>query len=208
PKHTRLEDAFEILANATEFPILLSESFDCMAGGAAGDSTHMIRGMIEHGISGVLIAHYWDPMAVDIALKAGEGMRLPMRIGGKSGPLAGDPIDMEVEVIKAIKGLTLKDGDNTYDFGDVALVRGHGIEIALNARRDRNIGPDYFTALGRDPWESKIWVIKGAAGPAMREKAALYLNLDGPGGNCADVNSFDYKNIGRPKWPFDENPFE
>ncbi|MBW2370583.1 MAG: M81 family metallopeptidase, partial [Deltaproteobacteria bacterium] len=49
PKHTRLEDAFEILANATEFPILLSESFDCMAGGAAGDSTYMIRGMIEHG---------------------------------------------------------------------------------------------------------------------------------------------------------------
>jgi len=207
---TSLKDALDIFANAKDFPILVGEGYDAMVAGSSGDSTYLLRGMIEHGISDVLFAHFWDPMAVDVALKAGEGMHMRMRIGGKSGELAGKPVDMDVKIVKAIKGLVIKDGDSTYDVGDVAVVRGHGINIILNARRERNPVPEYFEALDIDPWggDYKILTVKGPAGPSLMEKAAQTLDLDGPGGSSADVTNFEYKNIGRPKWPFDEDPFK
>jgi microcystin degradation protein MlrC len=40
---------------------------------------------------------------VRIAFEAGEGARLPLRIGGKTSPLSGDPLDAVVEVPPARK---------------------------------------------------------------------------------------------------------
>ena len=210
PNYTELEDALDIMEEAKEFPIVVAESYDVMAGGATGDSTYLLRGLIERGIKNVLIGHYWDPMAVAIALKAGEGTKLLMRIGGKSGPLSGYPVDMEVEILKVIRDFNVKDGAEEEYFGDVAMVEGHGIKIILNAKHDVEPSQKYFELLGCDPYDSNILVIKSGVvrpNPDGSSRGALYLNVDGPGLTSSDLKYYTYRNIGRPKWPFDENPF-
>ena len=69
---------------------------------------------------------------------------------------------------------------------------------------------DHFKILGVDPYDNDILVIKSGMvrpNPDGTSRGALYLNVDGPGLTSSNLKYFTYKNIGRPKWPFDENPF-
>src|SRR5689334_4537012 len=74
-------------------PIVLADRSDNPGSGASGDSTFILRRLLERGISDVALGPLWDPIAVRIAFDAGVGARLPMRIGGKTGPMSGDPLD-------------------------------------------------------------------------------------------------------------------
>ena len=74
-------------------PVVLADGADNPGGGAAGDSTFVLRRMLERGIGNACLGPLWDPVAVRIAFDAGVGATLPLRIGGKIGPLSGDPID-------------------------------------------------------------------------------------------------------------------
>ena len=40
----------------------------------------------------------WDPVAVAICVGAGIGAKFNLRLGGKTGPTSGDPLDLAVEV--------------------------------------------------------------------------------------------------------------
>lgn len=79
-------------------PVVLADGADNPGGGAASDSTFILRRMVERGITNAALGPMWDPIAVRIAFDAGVGARLTMRIGGKISPLSGDPIDLECTV--------------------------------------------------------------------------------------------------------------
>ncbi|RYY60335.1 MAG: M81 family peptidase, partial [Comamonadaceae bacterium] len=83
-------------------PVVLADGADNPGGGAASDSTFILRRMVERGIRDAAVGPLWDPIAVRIAFDAGEGARLAMRLGGKIGPLSGDPIDL-VCTVKALQ---------------------------------------------------------------------------------------------------------
>ena len=79
-------------------PVVLADGADNPGGGAAGDSTFILKRLLERGIGNVCLGPLWDPVAVRIAFEAGEGATLLLRIGGKVGPLSGDPLDLRVTV--------------------------------------------------------------------------------------------------------------
>ena len=53
-------------------------------------------------VNDIAVAAIWDPVTVMLAMEAGEGARLPMRIGGKVGPMSGPPLDLTVTVTKIV----------------------------------------------------------------------------------------------------------
>ena len=81
-------------------PAVIADVWDNPGGGVAGDGTVILRQLIERGIGSVGVATIWDPVAVTFCHAAGEGAVIDLRFGGKAGPLAGEPIDAKIRVLK------------------------------------------------------------------------------------------------------------
>src|SRR6266403_2115391 len=86
----------ERAASHNQGPLVLADRADNPGSGAPGDSTFVLRALVERQIGPALFGVMWDPMAFRIAEQAGEGARLRMRLGGKSGEVSGDPVDLDV----------------------------------------------------------------------------------------------------------------
>ncbi|MGA2551629.1 MAG: M81 family metallopeptidase [Burkholderiaceae bacterium] len=188
-------------------PVVISDGADNPGGGAAGDSTFLLRRMIERGITNVALGPLWDPGAVRIAFDAGEGARVALRIGGKISPLSGEPIDL-VCTVKALRAEMVMTGlaNTPMALGDCALVETAGIEIVLITLRNQAMGTDLFTQLGCDLAQKKIIVVKSSqhfyASFSKVAKHVIYASA--PGAVTVDLATLPYRRIRRPKWPLDD----
>ena len=187
-------------------PVVISDGADNPGGGAASDSTFILRRMVERGIRNAAIGPLWDPIAVRIAFEAGVGARLPMRIGGKIGPMSGDPMDL-LCTVKALHADMVMTGlaNAPMPLGDCALLEAEGIEMVLITRRNQALGTDLFTQLGCDLAARKIIVVKSSQHfYASFSKVAKHVIYAGaPGTVTIDLQSLPYRKVRRPKWPLD-----
>jgi microcystin degradation protein MlrC len=185
-------------------PVVLADGADNPGGGAASDSTFILRRMLERGITNAALGPMWDPIAVRIAFDAGVGARLPMRIGGKISPLSGDPLDVECTV-KALQHDLVMTGlsDTPIPMGDCALVEVGGIDVVLITRRNQAMGTDLFTQLGCDLAAKKIVVVKSSQHfYASYSKVARHVIYAGaPGAVTLDLTTLPYRKARLPKWP-------
>src|SRR3546814_8750455 len=104
------------------------------------------RRVLFRSSGNVALGPLWDPVAVRIAFDAQPGATLPMRLGGKIGPLSGDPVDVTCTV-KALKSDMVMTGLSGAPaaMGDCALVEAKGIEIVLSSVRNQAINVNLFT---------------------------------------------------------------
>lgn len=187
-------------------PVVMADGADNAGGGAASDSTFVLQRMLERGITNAALGPLWDPIAVRIAFDAGEGARLPMRIGGKISPLSGQPLDLDCTV-KALKPALVMTGlaGTPTAMGDCALVEVAGIEIVLITLRNQAMGTDLFTQLGCDLTAKRLIVVKSSqhfyASFSKVGKHVIYVAA--PGSVTLDLNTLPYQKIQRPKWPMD-----
>jgi microcystin degradation protein MlrC len=185
-------------------PVVLADGADNPGGGAAGDSTFILRRMIERGIGSACLGPLWDPIAAGIAFHAGVGAKLMLRIGGKIGPLSGDPVDALCSVKALLPEMKMTGLAGTpMAMGDSALVETGGIEIVLTSLRNQAMGTDVFTQLGVDLAAKKIIVVKSSqhfyASFSKFAKDVIYVGA--PGVVAFDLSTLPYRKIRRPKWP-------
>ncbi len=187
-------------------PVVISDGADNPGGGAASDSTFITRRIVERGITNVAVGPVWDPIAVRIAFEAGEGAKLPLRVGGKISPLSGDPLDLECTV-KALRRDMVMTGlaGTAMPLGDCALVEANGVEIVLITLRNQAMGTDLFTQLGVDLAARKMIVVKSSQHfYASFSKVAKHVIYAGaPGAVTLDLTTLPYRKVRRPKWPLD-----
>ena len=185
-------------------PVVLADGADNPGGGASGDSTFILRRMLERGIGNACLGPLWDPVAARIAFEAGPGARLPLRIGGKIGPLSGDPVDANctVKAVRADMKMTGLAG-LPLALGDCALVETGGIEIVLISLRNQAMGTDLFTQLGCDIAAKKIIVVKSSQHflASFSKVARHVIYVGAPGAVTIDLDTLPYRKIRRPKWP-------
>ncbi|MBP2303402.1 M81 family metallopeptidase [Azospirillum picis] len=199
------------LALATPGTVVLGDGSDNAGGGAAGDATFILRRILQRGITDVCLGPLWDPGAVRIAMDAGVGARLPLRVGGKVGPLSGDPVDGVWEVGACRTGMVMTGLAGTpAKLGDCVLVASQGVEVVLTSFRCQAFGLDLFTQLGCDPARRKLVVVKSSQHfrAAYAPIAARIIMVDAPGAVPSDITGLPFRKIMRPKWPFDPVPAE
>jgi len=192
-------------ALATTGTVVLGDGSDNPGGGAPGDATFILRRIIERGIADVCLGPLWDPVAVRIAFDAGVGAKLALRIGGKIGPLSGDPVDAVWEVKALARDMVMTGLAGTpAKLGDCALVASNGIEVVLTTYRCQAFGVDLFTKLGCDPAARKLVVVKSSQHfrAAYAPIATRIIMVDAPGVTTRDITALPFHKIKRPKWPF------
>ena len=188
-------------------PVVLADSADNPGGGAASDSTFILRRLVERGIRNAAVGPLWDPIAVRIAFEAGVGARLAMRIGGKVSPMSGDPMDLMCTV-KALHVDMVMTGlaNAPMPLGDCALLEAEGIEMVLITLRNQAMGTDLFTQLGCDLAAKKIIVVKSSQHfyASFSKVAKHVIYTDAPGSVARDLRTLPYRHVRLPKWPLGE----
>jgi len=189
--------------------VVIADTTDNSGGGAASDSTFVLSAMLERGISDAAICLLWDVEAVELATRAGEGSTIPLRVGGKTSPFSGPPVDIEATV------KTVRDDAWQLTFatptplGKAAVVEAHGIEIVLNSVRQQPMHPKCFSEMGIDPWRKRILVVKSTQHfyAHFAPHAVEVIYADGPGSVTGDFGKLTYQKLHRPIWPIDLPPF-
>jgi microcystin degradation protein MlrC len=188
-------------------PVVISDGADNPGGGAAGDSTFMLRRLFERGIRNAALGPLWDPVAVRIAFDAGAGSTLALRVGGKISPLSGDPLDLVCQV-KALQRELVMTGLSGAPaaMGDSALVECDGVEIALISLRGQAIDTDLFSQLGCDLTTKKLIVVKSSQHfyASFSKIAQQVIYAVAPGSVTHDLKTLPYRHVQRPKWPLDD----
>jgi microcystin degradation protein MlrC len=204
-----LDEGLKAIARETKFPCIVADYSDMPGGGASGDATFFLKGLLDLGIDNSIIAALWDPGAVAIALKSDVGDKLMMRIGGKTGPDSGNPLDLDVEVMyKSEDFKMIQENEGERSYGALAVVRTKGIDILLTDKRFPVYDWRLLEQMNLDPQNKKFIVVKSAnnfyAGFEPIMGSVLYILSPGL---CRLPGERPMKRINRPMWPFDENPF-
>ncbi len=185
-------------------PVVIADVGDNPGGGAGGDSTTLLRALLERDVDACL-GPLWDPMTVRALLGAGPGARLAVRIGGKVGPASGLPLDAEAEIL-AIDPAAYQTWSGTrMKLGAACAIRIGKVRIVVSSIRDQAYSPDLFSNLAVEPREFSIVAVKSAqhfmAGFAPIAHTVLLAAGGGP--LETDFRRIQYRNIQRPKWPLD-----
>jgi microcystin degradation protein MlrC len=191
-------------------PLVLADVADNPGGGAPSDSTFLLRALIEAGVGNVALGLLYDPEAVRICHQVGPGARVLLRVGGKTGPASGDPVDCDVEVMALCTAAEMRIGDDaSFPMGDTAWVRAHGIDIILCSIRVQLYHPDGFAHLGIDPAARDVLVVK-----STNHFRAFFSGLAGeihlvatPGAIDFDFRRLPYRRLTRPVYPLVADPF-
>lgn len=204
-----IERALDLAEAEIAGPVVLADMSDNAGGGAPSDATFLLRAMLDRGMTSVATGLFYDPGAVRICREAGEGATLPLRIGGKHGPMSGDPLDLTVTVRKCASNLAQRFGDLPAPMGETVWVEAQGIDIVLNDLRTQTFQPEAFEQLGIDLSQRRFICVKSSnhyqAG--FRPIAARIIAVATPGAITPDFANIPYENRARTYWPAVEDPF-
>ena len=199
-----IDEAIDAALASPLAPVALADRSDNPGSGAPGDATFLLHRLIERGVQNVALGPLWDPGAVRIAFAAGVGARLALRIGGKTGPSSGDPVDCDCTVQALAPAMTMTSlAGSPVQMGDCALVQTGGIEIVLTSLRNQALNVDLFGNLGCDLAAKKLLVLKSAQHfhASFSRVAPLILYVAAPGAASPHHHLLPYRHIRRPKWP-------
>lgn len=180
-------------------PVIIADSADNPGGGAACDSTYLLRAMIDRDVRDAALGMIWDPQAASIAADAGVGSQIPLRIGGKVGPLSGEPVDVLAEVLCVREGVRqrLFSDEPSSPLGLAVALRAGGIEIVVNSIRQQVFSPECFTELGVDVAAKSLVVVKSSQHFRARFDAfaSRTLYCDPPGSLSTDLTQMPYRRL-------------
>jgi len=197
PTGTIAECIDRAMASAAH-PFVIADSGDNPTGGGVGDRPDVLRELLRRGARNVILAGITDRAATDQAYAAGVGANIQMRVGASLDPAGGPPVEIEGEV------RLLAEADDPAERRAVVQAGGVALVLAAKRRPFHNIAD--FTALGLDPAEAEIVVVKsGYLSPEISAIAAADMMALSPGVVDQDILRLVRRRQTRPTYPFDRD---
>jgi microcystin degradation protein MlrC len=210
-----LEEALDrAFAPGASRPVVVADVADNAGGGAPGDSTFVLRALLDRRARNVAVAPLADPIAVTQAFAAGVGARLAVRLGGKLGPTSGAPLDLSVEVRGLAPDLVQRwpqtSGFLDSPCGDAAWLRCDGVDVVVTTHRTQFLGLELLTAFGIDPAALHAIVAKSSNHfrAALEPVAGEILYASTPGALSFDFRTVPYRLTDTNRYPLVDDPWQ
>ena len=188
---------FERLTGTTMF----CDLSDAIGAGAPGESTYILKALVEEGPDLVSYLTVRDEAIVKELWDVPLNQTVTITVGGKLDKQFSLPYKYTGQVI--YKGNAR--GSNKSAIKCV-IVRNNGVHLILTDYPDPTMSPSFFTSLGLDMWKADIVVAKNLF--PFRIWYLKYnrktINVLTPGTTNIDVYQIKYNNITRPIYPFDQ----
>ena len=208
PRLPGIDEALDRAMARGDGPVVLADMADNAGGGAPADSTFLLRAVMDRRIKNVASAIYWDPILTRICADAGVGATLDVRLGGKMGPMSGDPVDLTVTVRGHATDMNQRLGEGSMPMGEAVWLEADGIDLVVNDTRTQCFHPDAFEKLGIRLADRKLVLVKSTnhfyAG--FKPVAAEIIHVATPGAISPDMAGIPYTRRAPDWWPLVEDP--
>jgi microcystin degradation protein MlrC len=199
-------EAVRVAMAVEQQPVYLSDSGDNPGAGGTTDVPVLLAELIAQGAWNVVVASIWDLAAAEACMAAGVGRELTFPVGGKLDTQHGSPLEVTGTVRLLTDGHRYQGGVRApwEGGGPVAVLNVHGIDVILSSTRLSFVDPAQLRALGLEPFDYRIVVLKRgyltAPFQAISERSILALT---PGATNCDLRQMTFHRVQRPMYPLD-----
>ena len=157
------------LATSANKPVVIADPQDNPGAGATGDTTGLLKALIEGGAQDAYLGMIWDPEAASLAHAAGKGGSFDASLGGRYPGC--DPVKTSVTVEALGDGSFMFTGPmfggSHARLGPMALLKINNnscdVHIIVSTQRTQNADQEIYRHLGVEPSEHKILAVKSSA---------------------------------------------
>lgn len=203
PAREAVDEAIRLAAGDGAGPVILADTQDNPGGGGSGDTTGMLRALIDGGATGAVLVHIADAPAAAAAHAAGEGARIDLPLGAALSARHGAPVEGPWKVSKLGNGSFTGIGPmyrgNPIALGPVALLERDGVRVIIAPRKMQASEPGLLTHLGLCPEELPILAVKSSVHfrGAYQHMARAIIPAIAPGAVEADLTRLSYRHASR-----------
>jgi microcystin degradation protein MlrC len=185
-------------------PVVLADTQDNPGAGGNGDTTGLLRELVEQKAKDALIGMLIDSASAQRAHEAGAGASIGFSLGGKSGIPGDSPFGGEFTVERLGDGRFTCTGPMFKGFrmtlGNMALLRSRaapGVRVVLASRKCQTADQEMFRHLGVEPRTQRTLALKSSVHfradfePISRE----VLVVKSPGPALADPAEFKWTKL-------------
>jgi microcystin degradation protein MlrC len=188
---------------------VISDAADATTSGATGDSTWLLAELLKYDWPRSALVTLVAPEVVAAAEQLGPGGEFRGEVGGKRDQRFSKPVPLKAGVERVFDAQFILSGhlarNLPIDMGRSAVLRVGNVHIVVTSRSGPHFAPQLFQAAGLDPFAAQVLVAKSPCGfrAAYAAKAREIMVVAAPG--CAPPNfwEYDYAQIPRPLWPWD-----
>ncbi len=204
--------AIAVIKTATNLdkPIVLADFADNPGGGGYGDSTTLLRAMIDADLGNAAFGMIYDLAAVQTCTEQGLGAHVVVAIGGKIDPRYGEPIPVTGRVLAVTDGKFKLKGPmmagTSINMGPTVVLQVGGIDIILTSGRFQCNDLMYFEHARVDISNKSVIAVKSAHHfrAAFGPVASEIIVVDGGGGlTSRNFKKLPFENVRRPVYPLD-----
>jgi len=176
--------------------VMICDAYDSIEAGAPGETTWILKELLESAPDLTSYTHLRDPFAAEEAFDLPLNETVTLTVGGRFDKEHSVPVDVTGEIIYREEG----------NYGKTAVLRSDGVYLVITELRISPFRPEFYTALGLNLWDADIVVVKNLF--PFRINYLLYnrrtINVGAPGVTNVDVFEIDYQNVPRPIYPLDD----
>jgi microcystin degradation protein MlrC len=199
----------EALAGDTA-PVVISEPSDSTGSGSPGDSTGVLKPLLEMSTGQPAAIFIVDAAGVRKAIAAGVGATIKARVGGRLDRKHSKPVTItaRVRLISDGRWTAQAAGYNTgveTCMGRSVVLDIGGIRLLAAERAAMTVDPELYRSHGIEPGRMKIVVVKSPNGfrEPYRDIARKMYLVDTPGVSTPRLRTIDYRHVPRPIYPLD-----
>jgi len=212
---TSLDDAVQRAVDAGANPaspsILLADVADNPGGGGRGNTTYLLKALVEAGVQGVVIGVFNDAALADDAHRLGIGAAFDARFNRAEDQRFSLPYSASATVRALSDGVyTGRRGVSRgvrASMGPSALLQIGGVRVVVISNRQQCMDPMQLELFGIDIAAARVVVLKSRghfrAGYDEFFTPDRIIEVDCPGLTSPSLESFEWTRLPRPVYPLD-----
>jgi len=166
-EYPTLDEALDLALQPADKPLVIADTSDNPGGGGMGNTTHILRRILERGMSGCALAILVDPVSVLACERAGVGATVELQLGGWSDPVySGGPLSVTAYVCGLTDGYYTAKGvmshGKRYCMGKTAVLEIGGNYVIVTSLPVQPFDLEVFRAHGITPEEQRLLVAKSS----------------------------------------------
>jgi microcystin degradation protein MlrC len=131
--------------------VTMSDASDVVTAGAPGDSTHLLRALLEDGGDLLTYAAVRDPDAIDTLWGLAPGDERRLEVGGKLDPSSSTPLPVRGTVVSK---------HQLVGFLRVVVLAVDHLRLVITEGPAMVMKPSFYTDVGLDLWKADVVVVK------------------------------------------------